>query len=197
MMLLASLLVLALASAEDNIENVEKAEKVLKTNENVEKAEKVLRTLIESTGLDLDTSFRCGMFFPDPKDVTKLPISPLLIFNATWEAKECPNPDTAKHNLFCDKLFNQFSKTLSLKDPSLRPKSREQGFSIGDDICRFLKEKVKTPFVGKRSKKFPKGLEIGMFSSACGSKAKWHFTGTTHGEKVCCQAGKYRPEECI
>ena len=41
MMLLASLLVLALASAEDNIENVKKAEKELKT-------------LIKSTGLDLE-----------------------------------------------------------------------------------------------------------------------------------------------
>ena len=26
--------------------------------------------------------------------------------------------------------------------------------------CRFLKEKVKAPFVGPKSKKFPKGLEV-------------------------------------
>ena len=33
---------------------------------------------------------------------------------------------------------------------------------IHENISRFLKEKVKTPFVGKRSKKFPKGLEVRM-----------------------------------
>ena len=72
--------------------------------------------------------------------------------------------------------------------------------TIRDDVCTFIKEKVKGPFVGPKSKKFPKGFEvrkispnrtqqeacppyfqIGMFSSACGSKEKWHFTGLTHG----------------
>jgi hypothetical protein len=65
-------------------------------------AENVLRELEKTSGLDLkkdedalvsiysNKSFRCGMFFPDPKDGTKILISPLLVFNATWSAKECP-----------------------------------------------------------------------------------------------------------
>ena len=44
------------------------------------------------------------MFFPDPKDASKVPISPLLVFNATWSAEECPEGNTARHNVFCDKL---------------------------------------------------------------------------------------------
>eukprot|EP00091_Calanus_sinicus_P004625 TRINITY_DN14967_c0_g1_i1.p1 TRINITY_DN14967_c0_g1~~TRINITY_DN14967_c0_g1_i1.p1 ORF type:complete len:183 (-),score=56.97 TRINITY_DN14967_c0_g1_i1:108-656(-) len=180
MLLLVLVSCVALTTAQDNIENVEKAENVLKE-------------LKKSSGLDLNKSFRCGMFFPDPKDETKVPISPLLVFNATWSAEECPAGDTKRHNAFCDKLFSKFTTTLSLKDPSLRAKRRAKGVTIGDDICTFLKEEVKAPFVGPKSKKFPKGLEIGMFSSACGSKEKWHFTGMTHGERVCCRAGKYIP----
>ena len=44
------------------------------------------------------------MFFPDPKDATKVPIYPLHVFNATWAAEECPTGDTKRHNVFCDKL---------------------------------------------------------------------------------------------
>ena len=90
------------------------------------------------------------MFFPDPKDPKNLPISPLLIYNATWPAEECPEEDTEKHNTFCDKIvstgwsskityliFAQFSKfTTTLTDPSLNTKWRERGETIGDGICR-------------------------------------------------------------
>ena len=35
---------------------------------------------------------------------------------------------------------------------------------------RYVKKNVKAPFVGgRKSKKFPEGLEIGMFSNACGA----------------------------
>ena len=34
--------------------------------------------------LILRLAYRCGMFFPDPKDPQALPVSPLLIFNASW-----------------------------------------------------------------------------------------------------------------
>ena len=46
------------------------------------------------------------MFFPDPKDEKELPISPLLIFNATWPAEECPLPNVEKHNKFCDEIVS-------------------------------------------------------------------------------------------
>ena len=74
--------------------------------------------------------------------------------------------------------FSKFTTTLSLSDPSLNKKRRENGATIGDDICgsdfktqflipdtfgtnfRYLKTKVKAPFVGPKSKKFPTGLEV-------------------------------------
>merc|ERR1711936_993835 len=161
----------------------------------LDKAGEELRKLGKSTGLDLKESFRCGLFFPDPKDDQKLPIAPLLILNATWPAEECQSgvPNTKRYNAFCDSLlFSKLTNKLSLSDPSINKKRRGLGMSIGDDSCGYLKLKVKIPFVGAKSKKFPKGLEIGMFSNACGVK-KWHATGLKHGEKVCCRAGEYKP----
>eukprot|EP00090_Calanus_glacialis_P023687 TRINITY_DN366_c0_g1_i1.p1 TRINITY_DN366_c0_g1~~TRINITY_DN366_c0_g1_i1.p1 ORF type:complete len:197 (+),score=44.23 TRINITY_DN366_c0_g1_i1:32-592(+) len=155
-----------------------------------------LKNLNKPTGLDLKTAFRCGLFFPDPKDATKLPIAPLLIFNATWAAEECPDAKTEKHNQFCDSIFLSFSNKLTLLSPSLIQSRKAKGASIGDDVCSHLKKKVKAPFVGPKSKKFPKGLEFGMYSNACGAK-DWTATGLRHGEKVCCKNGKYLvcPEE--
>ena len=48
---------------------------------------------------------------------------------------------------------------------------------------------MKTPFVGKNSRKFPKGLEFAMFTNACGDAA-WQWSGRTHDERVCCRRGK-------
>jgi len=75
--------------------------------ENLDKAADELKILNKESNLDLSKAFRCGMFFPDPKDANALPISPLLIFNATWPAEECPNPDTERHNSFCDEIVRE------------------------------------------------------------------------------------------
>merc|ERR1711876_157294 len=105
-------------------------------------------------------------------NVTGLPVSPLLIFNSSWPAPECGagGPDYDKYNQHCNGLFARFSGTLSLSDPSIRTINRDKGLSIGDDICRFIKDKIKAPFVGGKSKKFPDGLQIAMFSNACGDE---------------------------
>ena len=79
-----------------------------------------LRNLNKPTGLDLKweyagiifllykpilrTAFRCGLFFPDPVDAAALPIAPLLIFNSTWAADECPSADTERYSMFCDSI---------------------------------------------------------------------------------------------
>jgi hypothetical protein len=47
------------------------------------------------------------MFFPDPEDEKNVPIHPLMIFNATWPAEECPTGDTKRHNTFCDKIVSR------------------------------------------------------------------------------------------
>jgi len=86
--------------------------------------------------------------------------------------------------------MNHFTGLLSLEGPSLKKDRRAEGFSIGDDICQFLKVNVKAPFVGKRSKKFPEGLNIGMFSNACGDKT-WTNSENDYGDRICCRAGKY------
>ena len=41
---------------------------------------------------------------------------------------------------------------------------------------RFIKDKIKAPFVGGKSKKFPDGLQIAMFSNACGDE-EWTNSG--------------------
>ena len=48
---------------------------------------------------------------------------------------------------------------------------------------RYLKNDIKAPFVGGKSKKFPEGLQIGMFSNACGD-AEWQNAEKYHKEKV-------------
>ena len=85
-----------------------------------------------------------------------------------------------------------------MSDPSIRSINRDKGLSIGDDICRsvttvqtnsqkntkilifsyprFIKDKIKAPFVGGKSKKFPDGLQIAMFSNACGDE-EWTNSG--------------------
>ena len=66
---------------------------------------------------------------------------------------------------------------MSLNDPSIKKENRDKGSTIGNDICGFLKIKVKAPFVGgKKSKKFPEGLKIAMFSNACGDTT-WKNSG--------------------
>merc|ERR1711953_400356 len=75
------------------------------------------------------------MFFPDPKDPNGLPSAPLLIFNSSWPAEECPsNPDYGKYNNFCNEIFRKFTTTLTLSDPSLRKARREEGSTIGNDL---------------------------------------------------------------
>jgi len=66
------------------------------------------------------------------------------------------------------------------------------GISIGDDICNWVKTEGKTPFVGKNSKKFPNGLEFGMYSNSCGNKL-WDWAGRIHHEIVCCAKGLHTP----
>ena len=46
------------------------------------------------------------MFFPDPKDPKALPVSPLLVFNASWPAVECntTGPDYDTYNTACGNL---------------------------------------------------------------------------------------------
>ena len=55
------------------------------------------------------TSFRCGMFFPDPSDADPrnpklLPVGPLFIFNASWPAPECSQGGSIRFNQFCDSI---------------------------------------------------------------------------------------------
>eukprot|EP00090_Calanus_glacialis_P024533 TRINITY_DN3812_c0_g1_i1.p1 TRINITY_DN3812_c0_g1~~TRINITY_DN3812_c0_g1_i1.p1 ORF type:complete len:194 (+),score=45.99 TRINITY_DN3812_c0_g1_i1:31-582(+) len=146
--------------------------------------------------LDRKESFRCGLFFPDPKDPDPtnpklLPVGALLLFNSSWPATECPSGDISKYNQFCDSIMKPFSARLTLKDPSLFQENALKGWSIGDDICWVLNHKVKAPYVGPpKSKKFPEGVQFGMYSNSCG-QPNWIATGLIHREKVCCQDGKY------
>merc|ERR1712080_657710 len=157
-----------------------------------------LNDISKPTGLDLANSFRCGLFYLDPKDPPPggKPAEALLIFNATWDAKdECVDGGNyERYNEFCRSIrgaLEDLKGPLVLASPSLNKKRAGEGVSIGDDICRHLKKKVKAPFVGKKSKKFPDGAEFGMYSNACGD-VKWTYSNQKHGERVCCKQGVYQ-----
>ena len=51
-------------------------------------------------------SFRCGLFFPDPKTEGARPVAPLFIFNNSWAAEECPAGNTARYGRFCDSIVS-------------------------------------------------------------------------------------------
>eukprot|EP00092_Neocalanus_flemingeri_P040057 GFUD01043630.1.p1 GENE.GFUD01043630.1~~GFUD01043630.1.p1 ORF type:complete len:179 (+),score=25.25 GFUD01043630.1:79-615(+) len=151
-----------------------------------------LRNVHKKSGLDRRFSFRCGMFFPDPKDASALPVGALLVLNATWPSDEDCQKGEKRYGQFCDSILAPLSNRLLLRDKSLITSNADKGDSIGDDVCGVLKDKVKAPFVGPKSKKFPRGIEFGMYTNSCG-RTKWQPTGLKHREKVCCNDGKYIP----
>merc|ERR1712141_363598 len=151
-----------------------------------------LRNVHKAARLDKQVSFRCGLFFPDPQNAAAVPVAPLFIFNNSWAADECPAGNRDRYNKFCDSIVKPLSERLVLRDPSLYAPNADKGLSIGDDICRVLKNNVKAPFVGPKSKKFPRGIKFGMYSNQCGQTA-WRETGFRHRETVCCNNGRYRP----
>jgi len=155
-----------------------------------EVTDEVIDNINEATGLALKDSFRCGLFFPDPADKSPdksaLPYLNLYIFNATFDAKsECDagSPNVKRYNDFCAEVWDKGGKGLVLTSPSLNKKRGADGVTIGDDICNWVKTEGKTPFVGKNSKKFPNGLEFGMYSNSCGNKL-WDWAGRIHHEIV-------------
>merc|ERR1711970_769780 len=106
-----------------------------------------LHNIHKPTGLDLKSAFRCGLFFPSESE--KLPVAPLFIFNSSWPAPECPNGDQSRYVGFCTSLWNKILKYIVYTNPSIK--------------------KERAPFVGPKSKKFPSGLEIGMYTNYCGN----------------------------
>lgn len=153
--------------------------------------------------LDLTKAFRCGLFMTWPKDEDateeekkkkEKPVSPLFIFNATFDAtKECEagKPNLDRYVKFCSSAWDKglAKRGITLDSPSIDPKRAAKGIKVLDDICGYMKKFVKTPFVGKHSRKFPDGLEFGMFTNACGGSG-WEWAGRTHPERVCCRRGR-------
>merc|ERR1712037_211957 len=140
-----------------------------------------LKNLVKANpGADLEKSFRCGVFYIDPNEPA---------------ADECPGGNNERYKSFCNSIWDKVSKggVLVLTSPSLNKNRAKEGITIGKDICEHLKNTVKAPFVGKNSKKFPDGIEFGMYSNACGV-SEWTYTGVKHYEKVCCSRGEY--EDC-
>jgi len=121
-------------------------------------------------------------------------VSPLFIFNATFPAsEECAagKPNYDRYKSFCSSAWDKGfeNRGVTLESPSIDKKRAEQGERVVDDICGYMKKNMKTPFVGRHSRKFPNGLEFGMFTNACGATG-WTWTGRTHNERVCCRKGR-------
>merc|ERR1712029_383485 len=120
-----------------------------------------LKQINTANNLDLKKAFRCGPFFP-PEIEGQLPIAPLFIFNSSFPADECPTEDSDRFIGFCHSIWKKILKYVVYTNPSLKKEKAAKGVTLGDDICGVVKNKVKAPFVGKKSRKFPKGLQIGM-----------------------------------
>jgi len=164
-------------------------------NEIQDEDEELLNTLqTETTGLSIAHAFRCGIFIVNPKDPNDRPVTTLKVFPALFEATdecEAGKPNTKRYNNFCSDIMEKITKKkkISLKMPSTFKESRDKGLAIGDDICGKIKKDVKAPFVGgKRSRKFPQGLQFGLFSNAC-NESSWHYAGYKHDETICCGRG--------
>merc|ERR1712066_78162 len=149
-----------------------------------------LRAIHNVTDIDQDKAFRCGLFFP-PEVQGKLPIAALFIFNSSFPADECPTEKQERFVSFCHSLWEKILKYVVYTNPSLKKERAEKGVTIGDDICSLIKKKVRAPFVGPKSKKFPKGLTIGMYANSCGH-SQWTDTQDRHPQRVCCWQGKYK-----
>merc|ERR1711892_909553 len=73
-----------------------------------------LKDVNKKTNLDRSKSFRCGIFFPDPKEANSsnpkwVPVGTLLVFNGSWTAPECPNPGddgASRFSDFCDSIVS-------------------------------------------------------------------------------------------
>jgi len=157
-------------------------------------SEDELKTLGQSGTLDFSKAFRCGLFMTWPGKSEDKPVSPLFIFNATFEAsEECEagTPNYKRYKNFCSSAWDKgfADRGLTLESPSIDKKRAKEGERVVDDICGYMKKHVKTPFVGRHSRKFPNGLEFGMFTNACG-EAGWSWSGRTHSERVCCRKGR-------
>merc|ERR1712133_38539 len=154
-----------------------------------------IKTLQTETGLSIAQAFRCGIFIVNPADDNGLPLTDLKVFPALFDAKdecEAEKPNVKRYNDYCNGIMEKIKKKrkLKLSDPSTFKKSREEGNMIGDDICWKIKKDVKAPFVGgKRSRRFPKGLQFGLYSNSC-NETMWHFTGQKHDETICCGRAK-------
>ena len=72
-----------------------------------------LKNLVKPTeGADLAKSFRCGVFYIDPKEPPPeeggRPAHSLLIFNATWDAAdECPGGNYPRYESFCNSIVSR------------------------------------------------------------------------------------------
>merc|ERR1711874_24698 len=139
-----------------------------------------------------DKALRCGLFFPS-EVAGDLPIAALFIFNRTFPADECPTDNQERFIDFCQSVWQKILKYVVYTNPSLNKERADKGITIGDDICGLIKKKVRAPFVGPKSKKFPDGLKIGMYANSCGND-KWTDTLDRHPMRVCCRHGKYK--EC-
>jgi len=157
-------------------------------------SEDELKSLGQSGTLDFSKAFRCGLFMTWPGKSEDKPVSPLFIFNATFEAsEECEagTPNYKRYKNFCSSAWDKgfADRGLTLESPSIDKKRAKEGERVVDDICGYMKKHMKTPFVGRHSRKFPNGLEFGMFTNACG-EAGWSWSGRTHSERVCCRKGR-------
>merc|ERR1711953_438989 len=110
------------------------------------------------------------MFFPDPKDPDGLPSAPLLIFNSSWPAEECPsNPDYGKYNNFCNEIFRKFTRP----SPSVTPASGKRGEKRAaplEMISAGMSRKTSRhpSLAGEKARSFRRDFRLGCFPMLVG-----------------------------
>jgi len=150
-----------------------------------------IRELTTKGETPLEIALRCGLFFAG--EIGAPPIERLFVFNATWEAPECPTTEPVpRFTQFCSTIWKKLEPGLDYEKPSINKKRAAEGKRMGDDICNILLRDYKVPFVGSKqnSKRYPNGLKLGMYANGCGN-LEWLDTGFRFKDPVCCIKGTY------
>lgn len=163
-----------------------------------EATEDDIKDLTKDNGLDMDQSFRCGLFFAG--EIGAKPKETLYIIPKLFPAK-CPagggsatEGDLKGYQHFCKSIFEKIGKKVNYETPSINKTRAAAGFNVGDDICGLLKRDHGIINVGKEnnSKKFKTGLEIGFYHNSC-AETDWFDTELRMPEgPICCKRSKFR-----
>merc|ERR1712107_595929 len=80
-------------------------------------SEDEIRELTTKGETPLEVALRCGLFFAG--EIGAPPIERLFVFNATWEAPECPTAEPVpRFTQFCSNIWKKLEPGLDYENPA-------------------------------------------------------------------------------